>query len=137
VGPWILVSSSRGQLSFQTGTTPNPMAPLLTRAMNNTQYVVPGRRFYYPGTVTTGQEFTFALSGMDPPDEGSGFTFSTTSGVSAFVVADPTVSAAGSGLATGLAAIPGTLFIAVTGGNALTEAVLANLRLINSVTDFH
>jgi hypothetical protein len=105
---------------------------------DNLPIAVPGRRFYYPTDVGGGNAFAFTLNAPDGSVQGANFKFTTSSGVSPFIVVTPDAAnnAAGSGYATSLAASPTAVYIAATGGNALTVGVLGSLRSTGGITDF-
>jgi hypothetical protein len=123
--PWVLTGQVTGFVRRFPETTPAAVP-------------VPGPRFYYPATTGGGDAFTLSVTTPIAPPQGSSLKFTTSSGVAAYAVITPDSSsnAAGAGLATSVTANSGTVFIAATGGNAVTVAIIGSLRSSGGITDF-
>jgi len=121
-GPTTTASPPAPTFTFPTATTPPPG----------------GEPFFYQNNTVGGPSLQFALyfssaTSTNPADQGTNFTFTTASGYLPFTVSSP---ASTSGLTSGLAALPNTLYMSIVGADSLTEVFVDDFTLANSVNDY-
>lgn len=117
--PWVVQGSLSGYLG---------------RAATGAAFEAEGERFYYPPSPVAGSAFAFTIEGAEPTPA-SRFSFPLASGLSQLLLLeDPDNRRAG--LADAVAALPGLVFVASSGDDALAALDLAQQGLVEGTVFF-